>query len=93
MNEIENDFDKMCCPNLEFQCNNRFQEDQADFWTRKFTLKTENIKFLTTLPRVVLQDTKYLLGGLIWLQKTIEINLPQYKIPQLSPRQHTYLGK
>ena len=58
MNKIENDFNKICSPNLIFEYKNNFQEDQVDFWTKKFTLKTEKVKFLTSLPQVVLQDTK-----------------------------------
>ena len=30
----------------------------GDFWTKKFTQKTESLKFLTSQPLVVLQDIK-----------------------------------
>ena len=66
MIEIENDFDKICSPNLIFQYKNRFQEDQVDFWIKKFTLTTENVKFLTSPPQVVLQDTKKSFEGAHW---------------------------
>ena len=36
-------------------------------------------------PQVVLQDVKNPLRGLIRMQKSIEIHLPYYEIPQLSP--------
>ena len=54
--------------------------------TEKFTLKTEYFKFLTSPPQVVAQDIKKdHLRGLIGMQKTIEIHLPHYEIPQLLP--------
>ena len=40
MNKIENDFDKICSPNMIFQYKNCFQED---FGSKKFTLKTEKV--------------------------------------------------
>ena len=58
MNKIENDFNKTCFHNLIFQYKNRFQEDKVDLWTTKFALKTENVKFLASLPQAVLQDLK-----------------------------------
>ena len=48
--------------------------------------KTENFKYLTSLPQVVLQDIKKNpFRGLIGMQKTIEVHLPHYEIPQPSP--------
>ena len=35
-----------------------FQEDSVNFWTKKLTLKTENVKILTSLPQIFLQDIK-----------------------------------
>ena len=58
MDKIENDFNKICFPNLIFQYKNHFQEDQVDFWTKKFTLKTENFKLLKIPPQIVLQYIK-----------------------------------
>ena len=46
------------------------------------TLKTENIKFLTSPPQVVLQDIKTSFKGANWDAKTIEIHLPYYGIPK-----------
>ena len=43
-------------------------QGQLCYWTKKFTLKTENVKFLTSLPQVVLQDVKNPLRGLIRMQ-------------------------
>ena len=51
MNKIKNDFNKRCSPNMMFNTKIIFRKI-------KFTLKTENVKFLTSLPQVVLQDIK-----------------------------------
>ena len=45
------------------------------FGLKKFTLKSENVKYLTNPPQFVLQDKKNLLKGLI------ELHLPHYEIP------------
>ena len=37
---------------------NNFQEDYVNFKAKKFTLKTENVKLLTSPPQVVSQDIK-----------------------------------
>ena len=63
MNKIENDFNNNCSPNLIFSYKNCFQEDQVDFQAKKFILKAENIKFLTSRPQVALQDIKNPLRG------------------------------
>ena len=65
MNKIENDFNEICSPNLIFQYKNCFQEDSVNFWTKEFTLKTENVKFLTSPPQFVYKILKNLLRGLI----------------------------
>jgi len=52
---------------------------------KKNSLETENVKFLTSSPQVVLQDIKNPLRGLIGMEKIIEIHLPHNEIPQLSP--------
>ena len=85
LNKIENDFNEICSPNLIFSYKNHFQEDWVDFWNKKFTLKTENVKFLTSTPQDVLQGIKNPLRWLIGMQKSIEIHLPHYEIPQPSP--------
>ena len=48
-------------------------------------LKPQEIKFLASPPQVVLQGIKSPLWGLMGMQKTLEIHLPQYEIPQPSP--------
>ena len=84
MNKVENDFNKICSPNLTIWYKNWFREDLVDFLTKKSTLQTENVKFLTSLPQLALQDTKNPSKWLIGMQKTIDIHLSHYKIPQLS---------
>ena len=72
MNKIENDF-STSSPTLIFVYKNRFQKDIVDFWTKDFTLKTENVKFLTSTPQVVLQDIKkILLGGSMGCRKLLK---------------------
>ena len=66
MNKIENDFNKICSPNLIFSYKNCFQKDKVDFWTKQYPLKTENVKFLTSLPQVVLQYIKKSFEGAHW---------------------------
>ena len=53
-----------------------------------FTLKTENVKFLTSPPQVVLQDIKESFEGAQSNAKTIEIQLPHYEFHN---RHHTTL--
>ena len=54
-------------------------------WTKIFTFKTENVQFLTSQLWVVLHDVKKSFEGAHLDVKTIEIHLPHYEIPQLSP--------
>ena len=89
MNRIEKDYNKACSPNLIFYYKNCFQDDWVNSWTKKLTLKTENVKILTILPQIFLQDIKNPLRGLIGTQKPIEFHLPHYKIPQSSPHYPT----
>ena len=63
MNKIENDFNERCSPNLIFQYKNCFQEDQVDFQAKKFTLKTENVKFLTSPLNLSYKISKNTLRG------------------------------
>ena len=74
MMKIETDL-KMF-PNFIFWYKDRFQEVQVDFWTKKFTLKTENVNFMTSLPQVFLQDIKRSFEGAQSDAKTIEIQQP-----------------
>ena len=48
MNEIENDFKKICYPNEILKYKNCFQEDEVNFPIEKFAMKTENVNFLTS---------------------------------------------
>ena len=66
MKEIQNDFDKICSPYLIIQYKNHFNEEKVDFWAEKFTLKTENVKFLTSLPQVFLQDVEKSFEETLW---------------------------
>ena len=66
-------------------------KDWVGFWTQELTLKTENVKILTTLTRVVSQGIKKSFEEVNWDTKSIEIHLPHYEIPQPSLRQHPEL--
>ena len=45
---------------------NHFREDYVDSQTKTFTLKSENVQFLTSPPQVVLQDMKKSFEGAHW---------------------------
>ena len=59
------------------------------FGPKKFTLKFGKVKFLTSLPQIVLHVIKKSFEGTIWMEKTIEIHLPRYEIAQPSPHYWT----
>ena len=44
--------------------------DVHDLGTKRLTLKTENVKFLTSMPQVLLQDIKKIFYGADWNAKT-----------------------
>ena len=86
MTEIENDFDKKMFSLYDILIQKLFSGTLSYFWTKKFTFKTEHFKFLSSPPQVFLKDIKNHLRGLIGLQKTTEIHLLYFEVPQLSPR-------
>ena len=58
MTKFENDINESYSPNLLFLNENRFEDDQVDFWPLKLTLKTENAQFLSAHHYFYLQDIK-----------------------------------
>ena len=58
MTKIENDINESYSPNLLFSNENRFEDDQVDFWPLKLTLKTENARFLSAHYYFYLQNIK-----------------------------------
>ena len=68
MSKIENYFNKTCSPNL-ILIQKLFSGRLSQFWTKKLTLKTENVKLLTSLPQVILQDIKKSFKGAYWSAK------------------------
>ena len=65
MNEIENVLMKYVLLTSYFNTK-LFLGRLGDFWTKKFTQKTESLKFLTSQPLVVLQDIKKSFEGVHW---------------------------
>ena len=78
MTKIENDINESYSPNLLFLNENRFEDDQVDFWPLKLTLKTENARFLLACALLLL-FTRY--QNFLWVCQFLCKNIASFGYP------------